>query len=92
MKCFRNDDIAIAKLNQQYYRSDIDVDTYTKLKLECTAAKAVHGRVHSLVDAYNMLYCNEDTNESIEVTTLDAKSIELSKGKIRCIFVSEIQR
>ena len=78
VKCFRNDDIAIAKLNQQYYRSDIDVDTYTKLKLECTDAKAVDGRVHSLVDAYNMLYCNEDTNESIEVTTLDAKSIELS--------------
>ena len=78
VKCFRKDEIAIAKLNQQYYTSDIDADTYTKLQLECTDFKAIDGRVHSLVNAYNMLYCNEDTNESIEVTTLDAQSIELS--------------
>ena len=75
VKCFLNDNIAIAKLNQQFYRSDIPPDTYNNLKLECTDNKS-DGRVVSLVNAYNILYCSEDG--SIEVTEDDVQNIDLS--------------
>ena len=66
IKCFLHDEVAINKLNQQFYRSDIQADTYNTLKLECTDSSN-DGRLQSLASAYNMLYCNEE--ESIEVTT-----------------------
>ena len=73
IKCFLHDEIAINKLNQQFYRSDIQADTYNTLKLECTDSSN-DGRLQSLALAYNMLYCNEE--ESIEVTAESTKQTE----------------
>jgi len=73
VKCFLHDEVAINKLNQQFYRSDIQADTYNTLKLECTDSSN-DGRLQSLAAAYNMLYCNEE--ESIEVTTDSTKQTE----------------
>ena len=78
VKCFAGDKIAIAKLNEKFYRSDIYFNTYDNLKLECTDPSVVNGRVQSLTDAYNNLYLDEHANNDVyKMTTHSSQAQEL---------------
>jgi len=78
VKCFAGDKIAIAKLNEKFYRSDIAFNTYDNLKLECTDPSVVNGRVQSLTDAYNNLYLDEHANNDVyKMTTHSSQAQEL---------------
>ena len=51
VQCFLNNKTAVAKLNEEFYRSDIPRGTFQKLWLECTDVTA-DGQIKSLGGAY----------------------------------------
>lgn len=62
VRMFRHDGIAVAKLNEKFYQSDIARNTYNELSLECTDASN-GGRLRSLEHAY-LLFCEESNNDN----------------------------
>ncbi|KAL7525961.1 hypothetical protein ACHAWF_001583, partial [Thalassiosira exigua] len=73
IKCFCNDNIAIAKLNEKFYRSDIDFSTYNQLRLECTDTTIINGRMTNLTNAYKALYCDESNVHNVVIKDSQAE-------------------
>jgi len=63
IKAFQNDKVAVDKLNETFYRSDIERDTFRQLSLECKDTTR-NGRLESLANAYKC-YCDNTIDNNI---------------------------
>ncbi|KAL9184990.1 hypothetical protein ACHAXT_002767 [Thalassiosira profunda] len=82
VQSFRQDKVAVAKLNEEFYRSDIPRGTFTTLSLECTDT-AAGGRLQSMRSAYR-LFCEESREGS------DTQLAQLIGGDERVADLSEM--
>ena len=58
---FQNDKVAVDKLNETFYRSDIERDTFRQIRLDCTDTTR-NGRLEHLENAYKC-YCDSDIGD-----------------------------
>ncbi|OEU22147.1 hypothetical protein FRACYDRAFT_232300 [Fragilariopsis cylindrus CCMP1102] len=61
VKAFQNDKVAVDKLNETFYRSDIERDTFRQIRLDCTDTTR-NGRLEHLENAYKC-YCDSDIGD-----------------------------